>query len=106
MKYLKTFEEAIGVGQAGVAGGGGVGIPEISLGPAYGRSNFPFTGSKQNTKLSHNRKRKEDSNNELTDDIYTVDDYLDLYNDYLKNGGTPLPGGYSQENLDKVLAHN
>ena len=104
MKYLKTFEEAIGVGgPAGISGGGGVGVPEISFGPAYGRSRYPFAGSKQDTKLSHNRKRNKNSNNPLTDDIYTADDYNQLYQDYLKRGGKPLPGGYSQENLDKVL---
>jgi hypothetical protein len=32
----------------------------------------------------------------------TYDDYQNLYNDYLKKGGTPLQG-FNLENLDKVL---
>ena len=32
----------------------------------------------------------------------TYDDYQNLYNDYLKKGGTPLQG-FDLENLDKVL---
>jgi len=32
----------------------------------------------------------------------TYDDYQNLYNDYLKKGGSPLQG-FNLENLDKVL---
>lgn len=38
----------------------------------------------------------------IDDIIYTYDDYQDLYQDYLKNGGTPLDG-FTKINLDTVL---
>jgi len=92
MKYLKTFIESIS------------GTEVISpFGPAYGRPNFPFTGSKKDTKLSNGRRRK--TNNDLTDDIYTIDDYNQIYQDYLKCGGKPLPDGYSEENIEIINNH-
>jgi hypothetical protein len=36
------------------------------------------------------------------DRMVTYDDYQNLYNDYLKKGGSPLQG-FNLENLDKVL---
>ncbi len=38
----------------------------------------------------------------LFDTIVTYDEYQNLYNDYLKKGGSPLQG-FNLENLDKVL---
>ncbi len=37
------------------------------------------------------------------DKMVTYDDYQNLYNDYLKKGGSPLQG-FNLENLDKVLS--
>lgn len=34
--------------------------------------------------------------------IYTYDDYQNLYQDYLKKGGTPLEG-FTKSNLDSIL---
>lgn len=34
--------------------------------------------------------------------IYTLDDYNQLYQDYLKVGGSPL-NGFTKENLEKVI---
>jgi hypothetical protein len=90
MKYLKTFRESIS----------GTEVLE-PFGPAYGRPSFPFTGSKKDTQLSHSGVRRK-TNNDLTDDICTIDDYNELYQDYLKCGGKPLPDGYTDENVDKV----
>ena len=90
MKYLKTFKESIS----------GTEVIE-PFGPAYGRPHLPFTGSKRNMDLESSPFRKK-SNNELTDDIYTIDDFNDLYQDYLKKGGTPLPDGYNSDNIGKV----
>lgn len=41
---------------------------------------------------------------EIDSKIYTYDDYQNLYQDYLKSGGSPL-FGFSQENLNTVLTH-
>lgn len=38
----------------------------------------------------------------ITDQLYTYDDYQNLYNEYLKSGGVPLHG-FTKQNLDKVL---
>jgi hypothetical protein len=42
---------------------------------------------------------------EITSQLYTYDDYQNLYNEYLKRGGVPLHG-FTKENLDKVLFSN
>lgn len=39
----------------------------------------------------------------IDDNIYTYDDYQDLYNRYLKVGGQPLQG-FNKQNLDLVLS--
>jgi hypothetical protein len=39
---------------------------------------------------------------ELFGRMVTLDEYQNLYNDYLKKGGSPLQG-FNLENLDKVL---
>lgn len=40
---------------------------------------------------------------ESEDKYYTQDDYITLYNDYLKIGGKPL-NGFNEENLKVILA--
>lgn len=34
--------------------------------------------------------------------FYTIDEYTDLYQNYLKNGGNPLDG-FNRENIDIIL---
>ena len=42
---------------------------------------------------------------DITGKIYTTNDYNDLYQNYLKrHPHEPLEGGFTKENLDKVLA--
>jgi hypothetical protein len=38
----------------------------------------------------------------INNTIYTLDDYNQLYQDYLKAGGGPL-NGFTKENLDKII---
>lgn len=39
---------------------------------------------------------------DIDNKIYTLDDYNQLYQDYLKVGGGPL-NGFTKENLEKVI---
>ena len=39
---------------------------------------------------------------ELDSKIYTIDEYNNLYGDYLKMGGSPL-NGFTKENIDIIL---
>jgi hypothetical protein len=39
---------------------------------------------------------------EIGDRIYTIDEYNQMYQDYLKAGGEPL-NGFSKENLDTIV---
>lgn len=41
---------------------------------------------------------------ELGGRIYTIDEYNQMYQDYLKSGGSPLDG-YNKENLEKVIVY-
>lgn len=66
------------------------------VGPNYG-----------NTKLKNKTLNIGDTSvifSEITDKMYTYDDYQNLYQDYLKSGGTPLHG-FDKENLEKVLSY-
>jgi hypothetical protein len=35
-------------------------------------------------------------------DRYTIDEYNQMYQDYLKKGGSPLDG-FSKQNLEKII---
>ncbi len=64
------------------------------VGPAYGE-----TGVQNKTINSF------DTNviySDLDSKIYTIDDYNDLYQDYLKVGGKPLDG-FTKENINIIL---
>jgi hypothetical protein len=39
---------------------------------------------------------------DINNTIYTLDDYNQLYQDYLKAGGGPL-NGFTKENLEKII---
>jgi hypothetical protein len=40
---------------------------------------------------------------DLDGNFYTIDEYNELYNEYLKLGGGPLDG-FSKENIDTILS--
>jgi len=65
------------------------------MGPGYGE-----TGLQNKTVTSH------DTNVifcELDSKFYTIDDYNNIYQEYLKNGGEPLYG-FSLENIIKIIS--
>lgn len=66
------------------------------VGPAYGE-----------TRLQNKNVYNHHTNviySDLDDKFYTIDEYNDLYGEYLKNGGSPL-SGFSKENIDKILMY-
>lgn len=65
------------------------------VGPAYGE-----------TRLQNKTVDASDTTvvfSDLNNKFYNEDEYNELYNNYLKSGGIPLQGGYSKENIDKIL---
>ena len=64
-----------------------------SMGPAYGKQEIPNTINKSHTNIILS---------DIDNKFYTIDEYNQLYNDYLKIGGQPLDG-FNRENLDKVI---
>ena len=65
------------------------------IGPAYGE-----------TRLQNKTVNFHDTNvilSEIDNRLYTIDEYNNIYSDYLKVGGIPLPDGFNKENLDKVI---
>lgn len=67
------------------------------VGPAYGE-----------TRLQNKTINSHDTNiiySDIDDNFYTIDEYNELYNQYLKNGGTPIQGGFSKENIDVILSY-
>ncbi len=81
IKNWKEFNEASGTEEM------------ISLGPASHRTQQQVTMDKGDTEMVYT---------EITDRIYSFDEYSQLYNDYLKVGGRPL-FGFNRTNLDEVL---
>jgi hypothetical protein len=64
------------------------------IGPAYGETGL------QNKTINAN-----DTDviySEFGSKIYTIDEYNDLYGEYLKLGGSPLDG-FTKENIDIIL---
>ncbi len=65
------------------------------VGPAYGETRTQNkTISDRHTNIIYS---------DLDDKFYTVDMYQDLYQNYLKSGGSPLEG-FSKENIDTILS--
>ena len=65
------------------------------VGPAYGE-----------TRLQNKTVTFHDTNviqSDIDSKIYTIDEYNNVYSDYLKAGGKPLPEGFNRENLNKKL---
>lgn len=96
--WKEFFEANIPKGTQFSAGrSGGTPLPVGPMGPNYG-----------STKLRNNTIDTSHTDviySEIDSKIYTYDDYQDLYNEYLKKGGTPLHG-FNQENLTKILSFN
>jgi hypothetical protein len=66
------------------------------IGPAYGETRL------QNKTVSFH-----DTNvilSEIDNGFYTIDEYNNLYSEYLKVGGKPLSDGFNRENLDLVIS--
>jgi hypothetical protein len=64
------------------------------VGPAYGE-----------TRLQNKTINSHDTNviySDLDSKIYTIDEYNNLYGEYLKLGGSPLHG-FTKENIDIIL---
>ena len=67
------------------------------VGPAYGE-----------TRLQNKTINSHDTNviySDIDGNFYTIDEYNDLYNQYLKNGESPLQGGFSKHNIDTILSY-
>lgn len=67
------------------------------VGPAYGETRLK-------NKTFHQRHTSVVFS-DLDNKFYTIDEYNQLYNNYLKDGGSPL-NGFSKENIDKILTYN
>lgn len=65
------------------------------VGPAYGETRL------QNKTINFHDTNVIYSN--LDDGLYTIDEYNNMYNDYLKSGGKPLSDGFNQENLNIII---
>lgn len=82
-KYIEFIKEVSGTELVG------------PVGPAYGE-----------TRLQNKTINFHDTNvilSEIDGGFYTIDEYNNIYGDYLKKGGDPLPDGFNRENLDKVI---
>jgi hypothetical protein len=62
------------------------------MGPGYPEQKLPTTLSQSDTEILMG----------YNGELYTYDDYQDLYQNYLKDGGSPLDG-FNKKNLDTVL---
>lgn len=62
------------------------------MGPGYPEQELPVTLTQADTQILMGK----------DGEFYTYDDYQDLYQSYLKDGGSPLEG-FTQENLDIIL---
>lgn len=85
MKRIKNYKKFIESVSGTLAPVRGPGYPEMELRPTISQSdtNVLF--------------------DETMDRFYTEDDYDEIYREYLQKGGSPLMGGLTRENLDKVL---
>lgn len=79
LKKFKHFNEGIFAGE---------------VGPNYGKQILRNTLSKKDTDLIQSA---------ITGEIYSYDQYQELYNNYLKSGGEILDG-FTKENIDKILS--
>ena len=64
------------------------------VGPNYGDQKLPITLTSKDTALIYS---------EIDDKFYNQEDYQQLYNNYLKNGGSPL-FGFNIDNINIILS--
>lgn len=86
---IKKFSEFIGEAVSGTELVGPVG-------PAYGEIRL-----QNKTIYSHHTNV---IYSDLDSKFYTIDEYNNIYGEYLKKGGSPLDG-FSKENIDKILTY-
>lgn len=83
IKKFKQFLEAI----SGT-------IDTMPFGPGFPRQQLGNTITKKDTEVIAS---------DITGELYTYDDFNQLYEDYLKKGRKPLEGGFNKENLEIIL---
>jgi uncharacterized protein YvpB len=83
IKKFKSFVESIS----------GWELVGKDMGPNYPQQKLQNTINKNHTTVI----------NGIDDNFYTVDDYLELYNNYLKSGNPPIEGGFNKKNLDIII---
>lgn len=86
IKKFKQFLEAI----SGT-------IDTMPFGPGFPRQQLGNTITSQDTQVIAS---------DITGELYTYDDFNQLYNDYLKKEGKPLEGGFTKQNLEIILQCN
>ena len=69
-------------------------IDTMPFGPGFPRQKLANTLTQQDTEVIAS---------DITGELYTFDDYNQLYVDYLKKGGKPLEGGFTKQNLEIIL---
>jgi len=84
-KYMKDFKDF----NESISGTELIG----SLGPASGSQKLPTTINYHDTNIIFC---------DLNSKFYTIDEYTNLYQDYLKNGGSPLDG-FTLDNIITIL---
>jgi hypothetical protein len=83
MKKFSEFNESIG----------GDEIVGQHMGPVFGHQIIPLSLNTTHTDVIYS---------EITDKIYSFDEYEDMYDQYLIVGGEPL-FGFNKDNLDKLI---
>lgn len=69
----------------------------IMTAPNYGYQSLYIPLRKDNTEVLYSN---------ISSKFYTYQDYQDLYQKYLANGGEPLTDGFNIKNLETVISHN
>ena len=85
MKIIKSYAKFIESVSGTLAPVNGPGLPRMELRPTLSQSDTTVVFDEPSNKF------------------YTEDEYDEVYREYLEKGGSPLMGGLSKENLDKVL---
>ena len=83
IKKFKQFLEAI----SGT-------IDTMPFGPGFPRQQLGNTITQKDTEVIAS---------DITGELYTYDDFNQLYDEYLKKGEKPLEGGFTKQNLEIIL---
>jgi hypothetical protein len=70
-------------------------IGQHTMGPNYPEQKLPVSLSQKDTEVLIG----------IDGNFYTYDDYQELYQSYLKDGGKPLEG-FTKQNLDKIIVRS